>query len=88
MAPGSRVVRAVFRVFPARIPAKREMLPTNRELRLIAGVAVFLKVPSSQINSQQVGRNLRTKAVVWEEKRVRFSTRFPYFCQFSCARLM
>ena len=40
-----------FCVFPANIPAKREMLPANRELRLVAGVAVFLKVLNLLINS-------------------------------------
>jgi hypothetical protein len=71
-----------FRLFLAKIPTKWEMLPANRELRLVARVAVFLKVPRSQIKSQQVGRNLRTKAVIREEKRVGFSARFPYFRQF------
>ena len=68
-----------FHVFPAKIPAKRGMPPANRELRLVAGVAVFLTLPGLRIKSQQVGRNPRAKAVVWEEKRVRFSARFPYF---------
>jgi hypothetical protein len=40
-----------FCVFPANIPAKREMLPANRKLRLVAGVAVFLKVLNFLINS-------------------------------------
>ena len=31
-----------FRVFPAKILAKRGMPPANRELRLVAGVATFL----------------------------------------------
>ena len=35
-----------------KIPAKREMLLANRELRLVAGVAVFLKYLSLRINSQ------------------------------------
>ena len=41
-----------FRVFPAKILAKRGMLLANRELRLTARVASFLKVPSLWINSQ------------------------------------
>jgi hypothetical protein len=41
-----------FCVFLAKIPAKREMLPTNRELCLVAGVVVFLKFLSLRINSQ------------------------------------
>jgi hypothetical protein len=40
-----------FYVFPAKVPAKREMLLTNRELSLVAGVAVFLKVLNLQIKS-------------------------------------
>ncbi len=51
----------------------------NRELRLAAGVAVFLTHPGLWIKSQRVGRNPCAKAVVREEKRVRFSARFPYF---------
>ena len=76
-----------FCVFLAKIPAKREMLLANRELHLVARVAVFLKVSSLWINSQRFGRNLRTKGAVWEEKRVRFSARFRYFRQFSRTRL-
>jgi hypothetical protein len=87
MAPGSRASELFFCVFLARIPAKQEMLPANRELRLVAGVAVFIEYLSLWINSQRVGRNLHTKAVVREEKRVRFSARFPYFRQFSRAWL-
>jgi hypothetical protein len=68
-----------FRVFPAKIPAKRGKPPVNRELRLVAGVAVFLTHPGSRIKSQQAGKNPCAKAVVREEKRVRFSTRLPYF---------
>jgi hypothetical protein len=48
MAPGSRGVGAVFL---AKIPAKREMLLANRELRHVAVVAVFLKVPNLWTNS-------------------------------------
>uniref|UniRef100_A0A2N9GNN3 Uncharacterized protein n=1 Tax=Fagus sylvatica TaxID=28930 RepID=A0A2N9GNN3_FAGSY len=55
------------------------MPPANRELRLIAGVAVFLMHLGSQINSQRAGKSPRAKAVVREEKHVRFSGRFPYF---------
>jgi cobalamin biosynthesis protein CbiD len=39
MVPGSRGVGAVF---STKIPAKRGKPPVNRELRLEAGVAVFL----------------------------------------------
>ena len=40
--PKVGVLELFFRVFPAKILAKRGMLPANRELRLVAGVAVFL----------------------------------------------
>ena len=79
MAPGSWGVGAVFHVFPAKIPAKWGMPPANRELRLAAGVAVFLTHLGSWIKLQRVGKNLRVKAVVREKKRVKFSARFPYF---------
>ena len=39
-----------FYVFPAKIPAKRDMLLANRELCLVAGVVVFLKVLKLRIN--------------------------------------
>jgi hypothetical protein len=68
-----------FRVFLAKIPAKRGKLPSNRELRLVAGVAVFLAYLGSQITLQRTRRNPRAKAVAREEKRVRFSACFPYF---------
>jgi hypothetical protein len=77
--PEVGVSELFFRVFPAKIPAKRGKLQANRELRLIAGVAVFLTHLGSWIKLQQVRRNPRAKAVVREEKRVRFSARFPYF---------
>ena len=56
-----------------------DSVDTNRELRLIAGVVVFLMHLGLRIKSQRVGRNPRAKAIVREEKCVRFSTRFPYF---------
>ncbi len=39
-----------FYVFLAKIPAKQEILPVNRELRLVFGVVVFLKVLDLLIN--------------------------------------
>jgi hypothetical protein len=78
--PEVGVSELFFCVFPVKIPTKRGKLPANRELRLVAGVAFFLTHPGSLINSQWAGRNSRAKAVVREEKRVRFSTHFPYFC--------
>uniref|UniRef100_A0A2N9FKG9 Uncharacterized protein n=1 Tax=Fagus sylvatica TaxID=28930 RepID=A0A2N9FKG9_FAGSY len=56
-----------------RIPTKRGKPPANRELRLAAGVAVFLTQPGSQIKSQRAERNPCAKAVVWAEKRIKFS---------------
>ena len=79
MAPGSQGVRAFFRIFSTKIPAKREKPPANRELHTIAGVSIFLMHPGSRINSWRAGKTQRAKAVVREEKRVRFSARFSYF---------
>jgi hypothetical protein len=39
-----------FYIFLAKIPAKQEMLPANRELHIVAGVALFCKVPNLWIN--------------------------------------
>ena len=39
------------RAFLAKIPVNRGMLPANRELRLVAGVALFLTHLGSWINS-------------------------------------
>ena len=86
MAPGSRVVRAVFRIFPMKISAKQGMLPANRELRLIAEIVVFLTYLSLWIKLQRARRNLRTKAAIREEKCVGFSICFPYFRQLSRAQ--
>ena len=57
--PEVGVSELFFRVFPVKISAKRGKLPANRELRLVAGVAVFLTHPGSRINSQRAGRNSR-----------------------------
>ena len=62
-----------------KIPTKRGKLPTHRELRLVARVAVFLMHLGLWIKLQRVRRNPCAKAVVREEKRVKFSVRFPYF---------
>ena len=77
--PEVGVSELFFRFFLAKIPAKRGKLPANQELHLVAGVAVFLTHLGSWIKSQRVRRNPCAKAVIREEKRIRFSTRFPYF---------
>ena len=85
MTPGSRGVELFFRIFPVKIPAKRGKPPANRELHVIAGVSLFPTHLSSWIKLQRAERNLRAKAIVREEKRIRFSTRFPYFSSmFAC----
>ena len=68
-----------FLVFPAKIPAKRGKPPLNREFHVVAGVAIFLTHLGLWINSQRAGKTLRAKAVVREEKCVRFSAHFSYF---------
>ena len=40
-----------FYIFSTKIPAKPEMLPTNREFHIVARVALFLNVPNLGINS-------------------------------------
>ena len=65
-----------LRVFPVKIPIKRGMLPANREFHVVAGVVIFPKHPGSSINLLRVGKTLRAKAVVREEKRVLLPARF------------
>ena len=79
MALGIWGVGAIFSYFPAKIPAKREKPPANRELHVVVGVAIFLTHPSLRIKSQRVGKNPRAKTVVREKKCVRFSACFSYF---------
>ena len=88
MAPGSvphDPLELFFHVFPAKILAKWGKPPANRELSLETGVAIFLKHLGSRIKSQRAERNPQAKAVVREEKRVRFSARFSYFL--SCSHV-
>ena len=49
--PEVGVPELFFYVFSAKILAKREMLPANQELYVVAEVAVFLKVLDLRINS-------------------------------------
>ena len=63
-------------IFPVKIPAKRGKPPTNRELQVVAGVALFPMHPGSRINLQRDGKTLRAKAVVREEICVNSSARF------------
>jgi hypothetical protein len=72
------VLELFFPVFPAKIPAKWGMPPVNRELRLAARVAVFLTHLEQRTKLQRARKNPRAKAIVREEKGVRFSARFPY----------
>jgi hypothetical protein len=82
--PEVRVPELFFRVFPAKISAKRGKPPANRELHVVTGVAIFLTHPGLRIKSQRAGKNPHAKAIVREKKRVRFSVRF--FLLFVCVR--
>ena len=73
-----------FRVFLAKIPAKRGKQLANREFHVVAGVALFPMHPGSRINLQRDGKTLRAKAVVREEICVNSSARFSLL--FVCVR--
>ena len=62
--------------FPVKIPVKRGMLPANREFYVVAGVVIFPTHPGLRVNLQRVGKTLRVKAAVREEKHVSFPERF------------
>ena len=58
------------------VPGSRGALTANRELHVVAGVVIFPTHLGSWVNSQRVGKTLRAKAAVWEEKHVSFPARF------------
>ena len=66
--PEARVFEQFFSTFPTKIPAKPEMLPANRELHIVAEVALFIKVSNLWINSQRAEKTLRAKVIPREEK--------------------
>jgi hypothetical protein len=68
-----------FRVFPVNIPAKRGKPPANRELHVVAGVAIFPTHLGLRVNLQRVGKTLRAKAVVREKNAPNFRFIFPHF---------
>ena len=63
-------------VFPAKIPIKRGMFSGNREFHVVAGVIIFPMHLGSRINLLRVGKTLRAKAAVREEKRILLPARF------------
>ena len=63
-------------VFPTKIPVKRGMFSANREFHVVAGVVIFPMNPGSRIKLLRVGKTLRAKTVVREEKRILLPTRF------------
>jgi hypothetical protein len=66
-------------VFPVKIPVKRGKPPANRELHVIAGVAIFPTHLGPRVNLQQVGKTLRAKAVVREKNAPNLRLIFPCF---------
>ena len=74
--PEIGVLELFLCVFPTKIPVKRGMFSANREFHVIAGVVIFPTHPGSRINLLRVGKTLRAKATVREEKRVLLPARF------------
>ena len=62
--------------FPMKIPVKREKFLENREFHVVAGVVTFPTHPGSKINLLRVGKTLRAKAAVREEKHILLPARF------------
>jgi hypothetical protein len=85
--PEVGVSELFFYVFQAKILARPKMLLTNRELHVVVGVALFLKVLDFRINLQRVEKTQCAKRVPREEKCARFLTLFSYFRQFSRTQL-
>ena len=70
MAPGSRGVGVVFVHF------SDEDSGQTGDVLVVAGVVIFPRHPGSKINLLRVGKTLRAKAAVREEKRILLPARF------------
>jgi hypothetical protein len=79
MTPGSRGVRAIFACFSTKILVKRGKPPVNRELHVVAGVAIFPTHLGPRVNLQRVRKTLRAKAVVREKNAPNLRSIFPHF---------